>query len=165
MPTTVSVAPTTPLDAAKRTHMMMVPTASPPGIRRVHIWIASNSRLAVPERSSIAPMKTKRGAAAMTWFEVISWTLATKRWTVVPPNSSTPKTSATLISAKATGTPRKIKAISGANMISAESMLGLRLLCEEAAGAFYGVGEYLQSKDDKAKGDGVIDRPDHRIPF
>lgn len=37
MPTSVSVAPTTPLAAAKIVHMSRAATASPPGNRRVHM--------------------------------------------------------------------------------------------------------------------------------
>ena len=48
-PHTDSVAPTTPLAAAKMTHRITVPTARPPGSRRVQRWIASNSRSAMPE--------------------------------------------------------------------------------------------------------------------
>src|SRR6266542_3047763 len=40
-PTTVSVAPITPVDAAKITHITTVPSANPPGSRRVHRCTAS----------------------------------------------------------------------------------------------------------------------------
>ena len=67
MPTTASVAPTTPLDMANRMHMMMAPTATPPGKRCVHEWIVSNRPSAIPDRCSIAPMKTNSGSAARMW--------------------------------------------------------------------------------------------------
>lgn len=65
-PTTVSVAPITPVEAANTTHINMVPTASPPGRRRVQRCMASNRRSAMPARSSIEPMKTNSGTAAST---------------------------------------------------------------------------------------------------
>ena len=71
-PTTDSVAPMTPLEAAKMTHMLMVASARPPGRRRVQIWIASNSLSAMPDFSSIAPMNTNSGTAAKTKFEEMS---------------------------------------------------------------------------------------------
>ena len=71
-PTTVSVAPTTPLVAAKITHIRMVPTAMPPGRRRIHIWIASNRRLAMPDCSNMAPMKMNSGTAASTCAVAVS---------------------------------------------------------------------------------------------
>ena len=63
---TVSVAPATPVAAAKIADITTAPTASPPGRRRVHRWIASNSLSARPDRSSSAPMKTKSGIAPST---------------------------------------------------------------------------------------------------
>ena len=71
-PTTDSVAPITPDEAANKMHITTVASASPPGRRRVQMWIASNSRLAMPERSSIEPMKTNSGTAASTKFDAIS---------------------------------------------------------------------------------------------
>ena len=71
-PTTDSVAPITPDDAANRMHMITVASARPPGSLRVQMWIASNSRSAMPERSSIAPMKTNSGTAASTKFDEMS---------------------------------------------------------------------------------------------
>ena len=65
-PTINSVAPTTPLVAANTTHIRIVPTPSPPGMRRVHRWIASNSLRAMPDCSNIAPMKMNSGTAAST---------------------------------------------------------------------------------------------------
>ena len=76
-PTTVSVAPMTPVEAAKITHMMMVPMARPPGSRRVHRWTASNRRSAMPERSNIEPMNTNSGTAASTKLEATKSTLET----------------------------------------------------------------------------------------
>ena len=73
-PTTVSVAPITPDEAANTTHISTVPMASPPGRRRVHRWIASNSRSAMPARSSIAPMKMNSGTAASTKFDAMAST-------------------------------------------------------------------------------------------
>ena len=76
-PTTVSVAPITPEEAANITHITMVPIAKPPGKRRVHKCTASKSRSAIPERSSIAPMKMNKGTAARTKFDAtasIFWT-------------------------------------------------------------------------------------------
>src|SRR5688572_2681307 len=71
-PTTVSVAPITPDDAANTTHIRTVAMASPPGSRRVHKWIASNNRSAMPARSSIAPMKMNNGTAASTKFDAMA---------------------------------------------------------------------------------------------
>ena len=71
-PTTVSVAPITPEEAANTTHIRMVAMASPPGSRRVHRWIASNRRSAMPARSSIAPMKMNSGTAASTKFDAMA---------------------------------------------------------------------------------------------
>ncbi len=68
-PTTVSVAPITPVEAAKMMHIRIVPIAMPPGSRLVHRWTALKSCSAIPERSSIEPMKTKSGTAASTKFE------------------------------------------------------------------------------------------------
>ena len=68
-PTTDSVAPITPLEAAKMMHISTVASARPPGSRRVQMWIASNSRSAMPDFSSIAPMKTNSGTAAKTKLE------------------------------------------------------------------------------------------------
>lgn len=53
-------------------HMITVPIASPPGRRRVQRCTALKSCSAIPERSSIAPMKTKRGTAASTKLEATS---------------------------------------------------------------------------------------------
>ncbi len=72
MPITASVAPTTPLAAAKMVPMMTAPTPSPPGIRRVHRWMAPNSRSAMPEFSSIAPMKMNKGTAARMELDAVS---------------------------------------------------------------------------------------------
>ena len=77
MPTTVSVAPITPLEAAKMTHMTMVPMARPPGRRRVQRCTASNRRSAMPERSIMAPMKMKSGTAASTKLEAMASTFWT----------------------------------------------------------------------------------------
>ena len=71
-PTTVSVAPITPDEAANTTHIRTVPIARPPGSRRVQRWIASNSRSAMPARSSIAPMKMNSGTAASTKFDAMA---------------------------------------------------------------------------------------------
>ena len=73
-PTTVSVAPTTPLVAAKITHITMVPTARPPGRRRIHIWMVSNRRLAMPDCSNMAPIKMNSGTAASTCAVAVSST-------------------------------------------------------------------------------------------
>ena len=78
-PTTDSVAPMTPLAAAKTTHISTVPTARPPGSRRVQRWMTSKRRSAMPERSIIAPMKTKRGTAASTELLAASCTLVVRR--------------------------------------------------------------------------------------
>src|SRR5918995_1538587 len=93
-PTTVSVAPMTPVEAAKITHMPTVPSARPPGKRRVQRCTASNSSSAMPERSSIVPMKTNSGTAASTKFDAMSSTLSMNWKITAPLNTSQPKTSA-----------------------------------------------------------------------
>ncbi len=72
IPMTASVAPTTPLEAANRVPRMIAPMPSPPGKRRVHMWMASNKRSAMPERSSMAPIKINSGTAARMEFEAVS---------------------------------------------------------------------------------------------
>ena len=83
-PTTVSVAPITPVEAAKMTHMATVPSARPPGRRRVHRCTASNSSSAMPERSSMVPMKTNSGTAASTKFEAMS-SIFSINWKMIAP--------------------------------------------------------------------------------
>ena len=97
----------TPDDAAKITHMTTVPTASPPGSRRVQRCTASNSFSAMPERSSIAPMKMNIGTAARTKFEAtasIFW--ANWKMTAVS-KVRYPNTRATPIMEKATWKPEE----------------------------------------------------------
>ena len=107
-PTTVSVAPITPLQAAKMTHINMVPTAKPPGKRCVQRCIASKSFSAVPDFSNIAPMNTKRGTAAKIDAPVMSSILCRKTKKRFSPKRNMPNKNAVDISANAIGTPRKI---------------------------------------------------------
>ncbi|SVB98536.1 uncharacterized protein METZ01_LOCUS251390 [marine metagenome] len=51
------------------THNITVPTASPPGNRRVHKWIASNNRSAIPDRSNKEPININSGTAAKTYAD------------------------------------------------------------------------------------------------
>ena len=62
-PTSTSTAPTMPVPAAKIAHIVIVASASPPRKRPSQTRIASKSFSAMPERSSIEPMKTKSGIA------------------------------------------------------------------------------------------------------
>ena len=66
MPTTVSTAPTTPEQAENTPHIEMEVRASPPRSFPIQSWIAMNSRSAMPDRSSAAPMNTKSGNAVST---------------------------------------------------------------------------------------------------
>ena len=119
-PTTVSVAPTTPLVAAKITHMMTVPTARPPGMRRVHMWMASNRREAMPDASNMAPMKMNSGTAAST-CAVATSSIFWMNWYCRPskPKECSPNTTASAIMVSATGNPVRITAMSAGNIQSA----------------------------------------------
>ena len=61
-----SEAPMIPVAAAKMVHMITVPMAIPPRSLPVHWIIDSNKRDAMPEASSMEPIKTKSGTAANT---------------------------------------------------------------------------------------------------
>ena len=84
------------------THMTTVPTASPPGSRRVQRCTASNSCSAIPERSSIAPMKMNSGTAASTKFDPTA-SIFWANWKITAASKVRyPKTSAMPIIEKAT---------------------------------------------------------------
>ena len=107
-PTTVSFAPITPLQAAKMTHINMVPTAKPPIKRCVQRCSASKSFSAVQDFSNIALMNTKSGTPARIVTPVISLILwrNTKRRFYLKRNI--PNINAVDISANAIGKPRKM---------------------------------------------------------
>ena len=65
-PTMTSEAPMIPVQAAMMVHIRIVAIARPPFRRPVQMLMASKSLLAIPERSSMVPMKMKRGTAART---------------------------------------------------------------------------------------------------
>jgi len=62
-PMVVTVAPTIPVEAARSVPTMTVEMATPPGMRPMTIPMVSRRSSARPERSSVTPMKTKRGTA------------------------------------------------------------------------------------------------------
>ena len=108
-PTTDSVAPMTPLEAAKMMHMVMVASDSPPGSRRVQIWMASNSLSAMPDFSSMAPMNTNKGTAAKTKLEEMS-SIFSMNWKITrSPKITRPNSTAVIIIENATCTPRNIR--------------------------------------------------------
>ena len=108
-PTTDSVAPITPLEAAKMMHIRMVAIARPPGMRRVQMCIASNSFSAIPDFSSIAPMNTNSGTAANTKLEEMS-SIFSMNWKITRlPKIPRPNSTAVIIIANATCTPRNIR--------------------------------------------------------
>ena len=115
-PTTDSVAPITPLDAANTMHISTVAIARPPGRRRVQMWMASNRRSAMPDFSSIAPMKTNSGTAANTKFDDRSSIFSTNWWMTLGPKMASPKAAAVSIIANATCTPRNISVKASGSM-------------------------------------------------
>ena len=108
-PTTDSVAPITPEDAAKKMHIVTVASASPPGRRRVQMWIASKSLSAMPDFSSMAPMNTNSGTAANTKFDEMS-SIFSMNWKMTRlPKIARPNSTAVIIIENATWTPRNIR--------------------------------------------------------
>ena len=73
------------------------------------MWIASKSLSAMPDFSSIEPMKTKSGTAAKTKFDEMSSTLSTNWNTTRLPKITRPKSTAVIIIENATWIPRNIR--------------------------------------------------------
>ena len=80
--------------------MITVASASPPGRRRVQMWIASNSLSAMPDFSSIAPMNTNSGTAANTKFDEMS-SIFSMNWKMTwSPKMTRPNSTAVIIIAE-----------------------------------------------------------------
>ena len=71
-PTTISTAPTMPELAAKIAQSTIVVSASPPRTPPSQTRTATNRRSAIPDRSSIAPMKMNSGIAARMKLDEVS---------------------------------------------------------------------------------------------
>jgi hypothetical protein len=84
------------------------------------VWIASNSREAMPDASNMAPMKMKSGTAASTWAVATS-SIFWMNWYCRPtmPKEWSPNTTASAIMVSATGNPVRITAIRAGNIQSA----------------------------------------------
>src|SRR5918996_716621 len=173
-PTTVSVAPMIPLVAANTTHMRTVPIATPPGMRRVHMWMASNRRSAMPDCSNIEPMKMNSGTAASTLALATSSSFWMSWYWRAVPNVGHPKSSARASIAKATGKPVRMAAMSAGNihravMASFRPLGGFGLLwCErsprERERRLHDLGDDLQRQGDNAKEQNQPKRPYDRVP-
>ena len=107
-PTTDSVAPITPVDAANIMHIIIAPIARPPGSFLVNMWIELKSCWAIPDLSSIEPINTNKGTAAKIKLEAIPSILDINWKKTASPNVKIPKAKAIPISENATGKPRKI---------------------------------------------------------
>jgi hypothetical protein len=70
-PMVTTVAPTMPVEAASSAPTIDTEIASPPGIAPNTRPIASSSSSAIFERSSMIPMKTKRGIAISTSLVIV----------------------------------------------------------------------------------------------
>ena len=97
----------------------MVVSDNPPGSPPSHIRIASNNRLAMPERSSMAPMKMNSGIAANTKFLPTS-SIRLCIWAAsVSPKRNRPNAKAVDIRLIATGIPRNTSPNSMTNINTA----------------------------------------------
>ena len=115
MPTTASTAPMMPVAAANTAHINSVATARPPGSRPTHSCVTVKRRSAMPERSRIAPMKTKSGTAAKEWLIRTSCVRPGNCMPMLAPKKSSPKTKASAISENAIGKPAKTSRNSAGN--------------------------------------------------
>lgn len=88
------------------------------------MWIASNSRSAMPDFSSIAPMKTNSGTAANTKFDDRSSIFSMNWCTTLSPKITSPKVTAVIIIAKTTCTPRNISPKASGSIRNGSASIG-----------------------------------------
>ncbi len=105
-PMVTAVAPTTPLAAASRVPTIAAEIASPPRNAPNSRPMVSSNSSAMPERSSITPMKTNSGMASRMSFVITPNT----RCGSAPSSAKFITPAASAISAKASDTPPSVSA-------------------------------------------------------
>src|SRR5882724_1043398 len=120
-PMVITLAPTMPVEAARIAPTTTTEMAMPPRRRPKSSAIVSSSSSASPDFSSATPMKTKRGTARRVKFVMVpqmrSGRMAKKSGRRTPVSTPMPpKKSPVKVRLKATGKPKKRKAIIPANM-------------------------------------------------
>ena len=116
-------APTTPVVAASNAPTNTTDIAKPPRIRPNKRPIVSNNCSAIPDFSSMTPIKTNNGTANKVKLVMMPQIRSGKRLKKSKPRKKLPKPSATAPSVNATGKPSSKNKNNTANMTKAQTSI------------------------------------------